>query len=198
MNKWMVALAALSLLATPALGSADAEAEAAAGEDSPSVEEILTREPDADDYESQERCVQTGRIRRTEVLDDRHIVLHMGRDDFYVIQFKNPCPGLRRNDPVIFEPSVSSRLCKMDAIRGTYTTAPGSMTPGPRCSVPGFNKVSKEQVVMLKDSLKLKQDQAREARKAERQAAKEAKRQEREERRAAKEARRQAEAEEDS
>jgi hypothetical protein len=191
-------LAMLGVLAAPVPGLTDTGPEAAANDDAPSVEEILTREPDADDYESQQRCVQTSRIRRTEVLDDQHIVLHVGRDEYYVIQFNNRCPGLRRDDPVIFESSLSSRLCKMDAIRGTYSTTPGSILPGPRCSVPGFDKVSKEQVVMLKDSLKLKRDQEREERKAARQAAKEAKQQEREDRRAAKAAAQQAEANEGS
>ena len=162
---WM--MAAFCLGGVQAAAAADADT-------SPSVEEILTREPTAEDYESQERCIQTRRIRRTEVLDDKHIALDMGRDEYYIIQFAHRCHGLRRNTAVIYETTVSNRLCAMDTVRGTYGTGGGVM-PGPRCSVPGFQKVTKEQVVALKETLKVRAQQAREERKAAKQAKKEAK-----------------------
>lgn len=173
---WLLAvlwLTPLAQAAEPAAENAQPNAQA-----SPTVEEILTREPEAADYAEQERCVQTRRIRRTEVLDDSHIVLHMGRDEYYVIQFERRCPGLRPKEAVIFETTMANRLCSMDSIRPTYNMGTGGMTPGPRCGVPGFQRVTKEQVVMLKDTLQLQAREAREARKAAKQAEREAKRQE--------------------
>jgi hypothetical protein len=155
------------LVAVMFLQSVQAAAEAEEST-SPSVEEILTREPTAEDYEQQERCIQTRRIRRTEVLDDKHIALDMGRDEFYIIQFEHRCHGLRRNTAVIYETTISNRLCAMDTVRGTYGSGIGAM-PGPRCSVPGFQKVTKEQVVALKETLKVRSQQEREERKAAKQ-----------------------------
>ena len=158
--------------------NAAANEDGAESEEELSVEEILTREPDADDYQLEDRCVQTTRIRRTEVLDDKHIALNMGRDEYYIIQFDRRCIGLRRNSPVIFEPTVSTRLCVHDNIRPSYDGfGGGGWRPGSPCRVPGFEKVTKEQVVMLKEELKVRARIEREERKAARKAAKEAKQQ---------------------
>ena len=181
-KSWACLLALLLL--TPAVQAVEQETQQQAGV-SPGVEEILTREPDAEDYSAEERCVQTRRIRRTEVLDERHIALHMGRDEYYIIQFEHRCAGLRPKQAVIFETTMSNRLCSMDAIRPTYNMGTGGMSPGARCSVPGFQPVTKDQVVMLKDTLKVQAREAREARKAAKQAAKEAKQQEKALRKAA-------------
>lgn len=173
---WNTCWLALLLVAPLTLA---AEQDAEQNEDaSPSVEEILTREPDAEDYAKDERCIQTRRIRRTEVIDEKHIALHMGRDEYYIIQFEHRCPGLRPRQAVIFETSLSNRLCALDGIRATYNTGLGGYSTGPRCSVPGFQPVTKEQVVLLKDTLKVQARQAREERKASKQAEREAKRQE--------------------
>ncbi len=174
--KWVPGIFAAALLAgaLPAVANNDADADGG----TPSVEEILTREPDAEDYTAQERCIQTRRIRRTEVLDEKHIALHMGRDEYYLIQFDHRCPGLRPKQAVIFETSMSNRLCSLDGIRSTYNTGLGGFSTGPRCSVPGFQQVTKEQVVLLKDTLKLQARREREERKASKQAEREARRQE--------------------
>lgn len=176
---WAGCLLAVSLSAPPASAADQDEAGAPTdGAAAPSVEDILTREPDAEDYAEEERCIQTRRIRRTEVLDEKHIVLHMGRDEYYMIQFDHRCPGLRPKQAVIFENSMSNRLCSLDGIRGTYNNGLGGYSTGPRCSVPGFQPVTKEQVVLLKDTLKLEARKAREERKASKRAEREARRQE--------------------
>jgi len=123
---------------------------------SPEVEDILTREPLEADYDSEARCIPTRRIRRTEVLDDQHIVLHMGRDQYYVIRFNFGCPGLRPRQAVMLETSMSNRLCALDGIRPIYETGLGGYREGMRCSVPSFQQVTKEQVLLLKDTLKLR------------------------------------------
>ena len=71
-----------------------------------------------------------------------------------------------------------------DSIRPTHDTGFGGLTPMGRCGIPSFQKVNKEQVAMLKDALKVKKRQEREAREEAKQARKEAKRAEREARRA--------------
>ena len=142
------------------------------------VEDILTREPQASDYGEDVRCVNVRRIRRTEILDERHIVLHMGREQFYLIQFRQRCPGLRPNQAVVYETTTNNRLCKLDGIRPIYDHGLSGRTPGMRCSVPNFQSVTKEQVLVLKDTLKVQARQAREARKASKAAEKEARRQE--------------------
>jgi len=154
-----------------------AESKTNSDEEDLSVEEILTREPALEDYGAQERCISTHRMRGTEVLDDRHVAIKVSKDEYYLVRFKHRCPGLNRHDPVIFERNSSSRLCEFDSIRPTYDYGAGGMTPGGPCSIPGFEGITKEQLVVLKDTLQAQKRQQRDARRAARQRAKELKQQ---------------------
>jgi|GEM_PF-2418042 len=121
-----------------------------------SVEEILTRDPTQDDYVKSPRCINTTRIRDMQVIDEQHIVLRVAREEYYLVRFDRRCPGLRRGRPVIYEPGSGTQLCVLDAIRATYDSGLGGISPGMRCSIPGFESVTKEQVALLKDTLQAK------------------------------------------
>ncbi len=128
-----------------------------------SVEEILTRDPDEDDYGDTPRCVRTSRIREIDVIDDQHVAFQVSRSEYYLVQFEHRCPGLRRGKPVIYEPSGGNRLCVLDGIRATYDNGLGGVTPGMRCAISGFESVTKEQLVLLKDALKAERRKKRDA-----------------------------------
>ena len=118
-----------------------------------SVEEILNRDPELSDYVDEERCISSHRIRRMDVLDDKHIALQVSRDDYYLIQFKNRCLGLSPGKTVMQE-TRGTRLCAHDAIRAMDQWGFGRMRPGPRCYIPGFQSITKEQLLHIKDTLK--------------------------------------------
>ncbi|NKC01344.1 MAG: hypothetical protein GKR90_22990 [Pseudomonadales bacterium] len=117
-----------------------------------SVDEILNRDPELDDYVESERCIRRSSIRRTEVLDERHVSVQVSRDEFYIVQFKHRCPGMRRGNPVLLE-TRSTKLCKHDTLRPLENWG-GGMRPGVRCPIPEFQSVTREQLLHLKDSLK--------------------------------------------
>ncbi len=121
-----------------------------------SVEEILNRDPTQDDYVKSPRCINTTRIRDMQVIDEQHLVLRVAREEYYLVRFDRRCPGLRRGRPVIYEPGSGSQLCVLDSIRAAYDSGLGGISPGVRCSIPGFESVSKEQVALLKDTLQPK------------------------------------------
>jgi hypothetical protein len=120
-----------------------------------SVEEILQRDPERSDYGEAPRCLSTSKIRSVDVIDGKHISFRMSRSEYYLVQFEHACPGLRRGRPIIYEPGSNSRLCVLDGIRGTYDFGGGGLRPGMRCSINGFESVTKEQLVLLKDALKV-------------------------------------------
>ncbi len=117
------------------------------------VDEILNRDPTQDDYSDEPRCLRTGQIRSTEVLDDKHVVIQISRDRYYLIQMKYRCPGLERGRTIYLDTNAN-RLCELDSIRGSFPEGFGVARPGPRCSIPGFQSITKEQVVLLKDALR--------------------------------------------
>lgn len=150
--------------AAEAAVDSSAEVEAAAQEEPLSEEErqfqaeveaLLTQDPQRADYVEDVRCIYSRRIRSVEVLDDKHVAFRMGRDKYYLVQFKHRCPGLRKEKPVMYE-SDQARLCKHDSIRAVYDMGLGNYRPGMKCGIPGFQSVTKEQIVHLKDLLKAK------------------------------------------
>ena len=147
----------------------------------PSVREILERDASQADYVKEVSCLNARRMRDTQVLDSRHVAFKMGKDEYYLVQFKNQCHGLRANRPVRLN-MRNSRLCKYDSIQGFDPDSMMGSGLGMRCSIPGFSQISKAQVEQLKVSLKDRRQRSREL-------AKEQRRKVREERRARRQAR---------
>lgn len=127
----------------------------------PSVEELLTRDPDAADYSNTKRCLNRRRIRQTQVLDEKHVSVQVGRDEYYLIQFRHRCPGLRRGGAVMFE-TRSNLLCAHDSLRAMDDWGT-QIRPGSRCPIPGFQSITKEELLYLKDALKAERRKKREA-----------------------------------
>ncbi|MEM9620199.1 MAG: DUF6491 family protein [Pseudomonadota bacterium] len=151
-----ISLLLLCLVAVPvqaAEESVASEAEAAAADDDSAltVEEILQRDPQTSDYVDTPRCISTTRIRSVQVLDEKHVVFRLSRNEYYLVQFKHRCPSMRRGNTVIYE-TRSNRLCTLDNLRAA--TNFGNLEPGPPCAIPGFQSVSKEGLAALKEALK--------------------------------------------
>lgn len=148
----------------PAAESSDADSAAAAGvqdaadEVLPPLEELFGRgAEDPGDY--QERCINTRNIRTHRILDAQHIVFEMRRGELFLVQFPRRCFGLRRGDPITYR-STSARLCKLDDIRPLQFGHRG-MEPGFPCFIPGFQRVSEDQVGYLKEAISARRRNAR-------------------------------------
>lgn len=114
------------------------------------IAEILAG-PAADGADATATCVPRSRIRRTEVLSERHVAFHMRGGAKYLVQFRRRCAGLRRNRPIRVE-ARSFQLCAMDSIQGSWDLGYGG-TWGPRCLIPGFEPVSPEQLQFIEEAL---------------------------------------------
>ena len=141
----------------------------------PSVREILERDASQADYVKEVSCLNARRMRDTQVLDSRHVAFKMGKDEYYLVQFKNQCHGLRANRPVRLN-MRNSRLCKYDSIQGFDPDSMMGLREGMHCSIPGFTQVTKAQVEQLKVSLKDQRQRARELAKEQRRKAREERR----------------------
>ncbi len=125
------------------------------------VEEILKRDPQLEDYVDSPRCISSHRIRSVEVLDNKHVAFRTGTDEYYLVQFQHRCPGLSKSNPVLYE-TRTNRLCVLDTIRGSYGVF-GDIEPGPPCSIPSFQGITRESLLALKDALKAERKKARNA-----------------------------------
>ena len=123
-------------------------------EDPLDVEDILSADPEAEDYVDSVRCLPVRRIRSATALDDRHIVFRVSRSEQYLVQLARRCPGLRRNDTLVYETTGGMSVCRNDSVRGTYGFGPGSRQLGPRCRIPEFQRITTEQLDLLRETLK--------------------------------------------
>ena len=118
------------------------------------VEEILSAEPESSDYVESVRCLPASRIQSVTALDDRHIVFRISRKERYLVQLSRRCPGIRRNDMIVYESGGGYQVCRNDSIRGTYGFGPGNRQLGPRCLISEFQRITPEQLDLLRESLK--------------------------------------------
>ena len=116
-----------------------------------SVEEILTTTADPESYGDAPRCIATRRIRSSTVLNDRHVAFRVSTSKYYLVQFRNRCPMLERNATISYE-TRSDRLCTLDSIRGLIGLG-ATARFGPPCQIPGFQEISREQLVALQQQL---------------------------------------------
>ena len=118
------------------------------------VEEILSADPEAEDYVKSVRCLAARRIRSVTALDDRHIVFRVSRTERYLVQLARRCPGIRKNDTIVYEATSGMSVCRHDSVRGIFGFGPGSRQLGPRCPITDFQRVTPEQLDLLREALK--------------------------------------------
>ena len=116
------------------------------------IAEILSSEVSDEEYDEAKRCLNKSRIDRTEVLNEHFVVFHMRNKEKYLIQFEKRCYGLKRNRATRFETS-SFRICAHDSIQGLIGFG-GDGHWGPRCFIPGFEPITKDQLTFIKEELK--------------------------------------------
>jgi hypothetical protein len=129
---------------------ADTEEKPEPVELSPEIEKLLNETSDPDEYAESSRCINTHRIRNSQILDDRHVIFEMSQRKYLLVQFKYSCQRLRRNSTLIYQPRGGGQLCRMDQIRAGNINE----RPGPPCSIPGFTEVTVEQLSLLRETLK--------------------------------------------
>lgn len=115
------------------------------------LEAILGTTAAKEDYVDVTKCILRHKIRRVEVLDEKHIAFKVGRDKYYLVQLEKRCPGLNRQSTLIYEAN-SHRLCTRDSIRGRNGVGVAAWT-GPRCRIPSFQEITEDQLTLIKDTL---------------------------------------------
>ena len=99
-------------------------------------------------------CINTQRIRSTEVLSDREILFRISGTEFYLNKLPHRCSGLRMADAFSYEVR-GSQLCAIDLIR-VVNTFGGGIRPGIACGLGKFLPVSEEQIPLVRERAKVK------------------------------------------
>ena len=122
------------------LATAIAFAVPAIGQDEPvdnqPVEDVVDLDAEG------ERCVNTRRISRTKVVDDRTIIFYMRGTETYVNILPRACNGLRRENRFSYQ-AQSSRLCDIDGIVVLYQMGT-TLRAGANCKLGLFHPITRE------------------------------------------------------
>lgn len=117
------------------------------------VDDILNATTDKDAYVDSPRCLRLHKIRGVQVIDERHIAFRTGRDEYFLVQMQHRCPGLTRESAIAYATN-SSRVCELDQLHAVIRFGPTSERLGPACAIPGFQEITREQLTVLRDSLR--------------------------------------------
>ncbi|MCZ6458723.1 MAG: DUF6491 family protein [Gammaproteobacteria bacterium] len=144
--KWIVKIALLFFCGTATAWAAE--------EIKPlDVDTILTTPADEESYVDAPRCISSQRIRSVEVLDDRHVAFRMSRSKFFLVQFTHACPTLRVNSAIAYDVR-NHRVCALDGLRPLNGYGVSAQPAVIACRIPGFQEINKEQLALLRESLK--------------------------------------------
>ena len=117
----------------------------------------LTTAQEDDFYTTEDspHCIARSRIDRTEIIDDQHIAFYMkGRDQVFLNTLRRPCPGLQRDDTLMYRTSTN-QLCSVDIITVLDDFGFG-FSPGVSCALGSFQPTNKEYLEELKARPKLR------------------------------------------
>jgi hypothetical protein len=91
-------------------------------------------------------CIQTNRIRRSKVVDDKTIVFELKSGDYLVNLLERECPGLGREKRFMHE--THGRLCDIDTV--TVIEQWGtSLTRGFTCMLGAFHPITEIEAELL-------------------------------------------------
>ena len=145
----------ISLLIAVSCAGVVLAAEPEPAEDQPlDVETILSTTAAKEDYVDVAKCLPLHKIRRVKVLDEKHVAFEVGRDKVYLVVMDRRCPGLRPGSKISYETSGTT-LCTRDDMRAVIEFG-SSYQLGPFCRIPGFQEITKEQLVLIRDTLRNK------------------------------------------
>ena len=129
--------AAALLAGALSIATADEPADETAQEDTLQVREMVV--DDSLDRTPQD-CIQTNRIRDTDVIDDRTIVFRMRGGDVFSNILERRCPGLGQHKRFMHE-TRGGRLCEIDTITVLEQWA-GRITEGFTCGLGQFHPIT--------------------------------------------------------
>ena len=101
------------------------------------------------DNDNIEKCINTRILRRTEVIDDQHILFYLSGTKVYLNILTSVCSGLSRERRFSYTTTVRN-LCRFDSIR-ILSDVGGTIHQGRSCRLGYFHLTSKEEIEAAKE-----------------------------------------------
>ena len=128
--------------------------EEAPDEPTPTVEEILTAEPDKAEVETT-RCIGRRLYRNSWIIDRTTMLFSGRRDQYWVNTLRRPClRDVFRRQVMNFISRSSMHLCERDEVE--FLDPGGLIQTGPRCRLGRFQEITADQADLLRRRAGLK------------------------------------------
>jgi hypothetical protein len=123
---------------------------AGGGERQQRISDALEQLTTDTEYADTKRCLSSLAYDQIEVLDDRHL-LFRDRNEYWLNELRSRCPGLTRNDTLLFE-RRSSQLCALDSAEVVERFLFWRRT-GPVCTLGEFHELTEAQAELLRRAM---------------------------------------------
>jgi len=124
---------------------------AGGGERNEQLANVLAGFDTETDYAETQRCLSGFEYDQVEVLDEQHILFRDSPgDDVWLNTLRARCPGLSRNDTLLFE-RTGSRLCNLDRAEVVQRFLFWQRT-GPVCSLGEFHQLTEAQAELIREA----------------------------------------------
>ena len=121
------------------------------GERNEQLANVLASFDTETDYAETKRCLSDFEYNQVEVLDEQHILFRNSPgDDLWLNTLRARCPGLNRNDTLLFE-KRSNRLCNLDRAEVVQRFLFWQRT-GPVCSLGEFHQLTEAQAELIREA----------------------------------------------
>ncbi len=108
------------------------------------VAPLAAAEPEEDAIDASKRCINTGSILQTRIIDDGNIVFMMRRDKMYLNTLRGTCTGLARRGSFTYTIQTRS-LCELETINVIEDGHIGQAL-GRSCTLGRFQPVTMEEL----------------------------------------------------
>lgn len=124
---------------------------AGGGERQERIADVLSQIDTDSDYVETKRCLSGFEYDQVEVLDDRHLLFRDSPgDELWLNRLRSRCPGLHRNDTLLFE-KRGNRLCSLDRAEVVERFLFWQRT-GPVCSLGEFHQLTEGQAELIREA----------------------------------------------
>ena len=110
---------------------------------------VQAQDPEPGHDDGSRTCVNTRRIRRTVIVDDRNLLFYMAGGTVYHNILRQSCNGLKREGRFSYHTTGNS-LCRLDSIRVLYDGAWG-LREGISCSLGDFFEIDEETAEAMRE-----------------------------------------------
>lgn len=110
----------------------------------------IVRETDA---RTERRCLATASYDAVTPLTPRYVVFRGSRDTLWINELRSRCPGLRRDDVLVFD-LHASRACELDTFTAADRSAFFWRQSGPTCTLGKFREIEPQRLEAIESILR--------------------------------------------